>query len=195
MNKKAFLRTTLVFLLCTLFWSCNQGGFSKSQPQENNNKTRGDTCINTNKKTGNTNGISGKTKLPSSPNGIRLGEYYGSDDNMYSFFCDDSVKFLSGEHHYKLGTWTMRNDSIIIRYHKLVWREGIGEPHKRPEAIPGNWQDTYDDYKIHHEQIDELKTLHWQEIREYLEKDPKYPYQVINQNIHRIEGFMENYYK
>lgn len=132
--------------------------------------------------------------LPPTPEGIRLGEFYGSDDNIYSFFSRDSVKFLSGKHYYKLGTWTMQNDSIIIRYRKLVWREGIGEPHKRPKAIPGNWQDTYDDYKIHHEQIDEIKILHWQQIREHLEKDPEYPYQVINQNIYRIEGFMENYF-
>jgi hypothetical protein len=117
-----------------------------------------------------------------SPAGLKIGEYYASDDNEYVFCMDGTLKFDSSPDIYMLGNWKMKGDTILLFYTKLVGKKGIGKPLPAPYPPPGNYFDRYESYENYEEVIEEKEQLSWSEIRNFIREDREYPYKILETN-------------
>lgn len=116
-----------------------------------------------------------------SPAGLKIGEYFGSDENEY-LFCDDGIVVSYSPVDTFMGSWIMTGDTITISYFLWFGRNGIGEPLPPPPGIPGNYIDQYRSYEYFTEIVDKQETLLWSEIRNSLVENPEYPYKILERN-------------
>ncbi|MBK9191895.1 MAG: hypothetical protein IPM77_10455 [Crocinitomicaceae bacterium] len=162
--KSAFYYTILFFI----FSSCN----SDASVSETNSDTSQTTLTDT------VNVLD--IVQEDGPAGWVLAERFASDDNEY-IFCEDGT--LHFDNHFGLmmqGSWMMKNDTIYLDYTKEITHKGIGEPLPPPPVMPGNYETQYEEYEEIIKQVKESQTLCWSEIKNLLDQDSTYPYEVVS---------------
>jgi hypothetical protein len=113
------------------------------------------------------------------PSGWILAERFASDDNQYTFCPDGTILF---DDHFGTemdGTWALNQDTIYLTYTRRITQKGIGKPLPPPPAMPGNYVDVYEEYEEIIEKMYEEKTLIWSEVKNFLDQDSTYPYEVL----------------
>ena len=115
--------------------------------------------------------------------GLRIGEYYASDENEYSFCPNNNLIISYSSRLFMIGKWEIINDTIWMNLEEQYQKIGIGNPIPSPEVIPNNYIEEYEDYKEEISEINKREYLVFSEIRALIKEDEKYPYEILERNL------------
>lgn len=124
-----------------------------------------------------------KLTFGETPTGLKIGEYYASDNTEYWFCSDNKLRVSLYSRLFFIGTWKMHNDTIWMHLLQKYERIGIGEPLPSSQAITGNILEEYSTYQEIVTASNEKEFLIWTEIKELIAKDAEYPYQLLKRGI------------
>lgn len=118
-----------------------------------------------------------------SPAGLKIGEFYGSDENEFSFCADGTLKYYHTPRLFELGTWELKNDTIWMFLTEKHQKIGMVDPLPSPEIIPNNYLEEYKQYRQEILTINRKDYRIFSELKNLIEEDEKYPYQILNANL------------
>jgi hypothetical protein len=182
------MKTLLLLLLpALLFISCNTpepaGNGSKNEPAVFRDSSQNlPAALTENTSTASAVNPSSPADEFNSPEGIILKEFDGGGEYEYTFCKDGFLRLDYSPHEYKTGTWEMKGDSVLLNYTLVRGQKGVGKPLPEPEGVPGNYVDRYEKYEDFKKKVGEQEVLSWSEIKEFLKKDPSFPYMIITRN-------------